>query len=440
MNASRGIPFLGTSPEEIASAEQEFAEITCKQLSFWIDCLGAPVLVVEKHTPTIRFANATAAAFFRREADRFCEYKISDVMGWEAEQLLGQVWSSSSVGRVGEPFIIRSLVDEQPRLLMVRVAKIAVEGEMFRLFTFTDAPPQGSVTLAGWQDNMMEIMNWFPFGLEIADNADQIQFANAHSRRLFGYEQHELETAEDWWLRAYPDADYRMFARGKWESEIAAARDDNREMTPFDLDVTTAFGTVKTIQFRHRSIGDFNINLFIDVTRERNYERELRLLAGTDPLTGTMNRRRFFEEAALIFKDDVSRSTALLVLDIDRFKDVNDGHGHDAGDVVLREFTQRCTLVLRGMDKLARFGGEEFAVLLPGKTLEEAAEVAERLRAAIGSHPFHVRGVALRITTSIGITNIPAGDAIDAALSRADKGLYHAKQLGRDRIVVIEKH
>jgi diguanylate cyclase (GGDEF)-like protein len=436
MSRSHGIAARGLTIDSAAEELQSSGK-TLADLLFWIDCLGAAVLVVEKHAPTIRFANTTAATFFLREAGSFSQCPVADVIGNEAEQLLGQVWSSSAVGMVGEPFIIRSLVNGQERLLMVRVTKIVVEGEPLRLFTFTDAPPHGSVTLAGWQGNMMEILNWFPFGFEIADNDDQIQFANAHCRKLFGYEQHELESAEDWWRLAYPDPEYRKYARTKWETEIVAARQENREMTAFDLDVTTASGEMRTIQFRNRTIGDFNVNLFVDVTRERKYERELKLLAGTDPLTGAMNRRRFFEETSQLFETDASFPIAMLMLDIDHFKKINDGYGHGAGDLVLREITRRCTMVLRGMDKFARFGGEEFAVLLPETTSEAAAKVAESLRAAIRNHLFSLPLAELQVTTSIGVTTCSIGDTIDAAISRADKGLYEAKRLGRDRVAIV---
>lgn len=434
MNRSRNV----VSRNQIIKPKQETADFgrTQDELLFWIDCLGAPVLVVERHDPTIILANTTAASFFVVDPDEFKRSTLGDVLGGEAEQLLGQVWSRGTVGAVGEPFIIRSVVDGQSRLLMVRATNMLVEGELLRLFTFTDAPPQGSVTLAGWQDNMMEILNWFPFGFEVADNADQVQFANAQCKRLFGYGQHQLECAEDWWALAYPDPQYRRYARTKWEMEIAAARSNDREIMPFDLDVTTASGEVRTIQFRHRTIGSFNVNLFLDVTRERAYERELKLLAGTDSLTGAMNRRRFFEEASLVFGREASLPAALLMLDIDHFKKVNDIHGHGAGDLVLREVTRRCGLVLTGIDKFARFGGEEFAVLLPETELDEAKKAGERLCAIIRDLPIKLPDSDIQITASVGATICIATDTIDAAIFRADKALYDAKHLGRNRVAV----
>lgn len=422
------------SPKRALQAEGRSVE----ELLFWINCLGAPVLVLEEHTLTIRHANECAAAFFLRESGSLGGSLVGEVVGGEAELMLAQVWSNAPVGVIGQPFLLRSFVNDQERMLMVRATRIVVDGERLRLFTFTDAPPEGSVALAGWQRNMMEILNWFPFGFEIADNEDRIQFANAQCRKLFGYGQHELQSAEDWWRLAYPDPEYREFAKWKWDAEIRAARAENREMAPFDLEVATASGESRTIQFRHRTIGSFNVNLFLDVTQERAYERELTRLAGTDFLTGTMNRRRFLEEASPFFQDEAVSPAAVLMLDIDHFKQVNDAYGHAGGDLVLQEFTHRCTAALRSSDRLARFGGEEFAALLPDATLELAALVAERLRAAIESRPFRILDVSLPVTASIGGTCRAAGETMDDVMARADKALYEAKRAGRNRVVMTE--
>lgn len=434
---SNGLKF--SSPFTSADQKSDVRVYTEAELRFWIDCLGAPLLVVEKHSPTIRFANTTAEAFFQRNKPDFEQAPLNAVLGMEAEQLLGQVWSSSAIGVVGEPFIIPSHLDGQNRSLIVRATKMSIDAELLRLFTFADAPPVGSVALAGWQDNMMEILNWFPFGFEIGDHADRIQFANAECRRLFGYEQHELESPEDWWRLAYPDPDYRKYAKAKWESELETARNEAREMTPFDLDVTAASGEVRIIQFRHRTIGSFNVNLFVDVTRERRYENELKRIAGTDPLTGAMNRRRFFEDIAEMAVAGTSKTAAaLLMLDIDHFKSVNDSYGHGAGDRVLQEVTRRCRQILRGMDKFARFGGEEFAILLPETDLDEAAKFAERLREMICRTPFQVGDAELEITTSVGIATFAGPSLIDTAISRADFALYEAKRRGRNRVVIAD--
>eukprot|EP01030_Chromulinospumella_sphaerica_P021451 gene21451-21393_t len=102
------------------------------------------------------------------------------------------------------------------------------------------------------------MLNWLPFGFEIASYDEQIQFANSQFSALFGYSQDEISNIDDWFRLSYPDPQYREYARSKWEDELAKARAEDREMTPFDLEVRTASGQNRTIQFRHRTVGNFN--------------------------------------------------------------------------------------------------------------------------------------------------------------------------------------
>jgi diguanylate cyclase (GGDEF)-like protein len=375
--------------------------------------------------------------FFGVNGETLDSTPIQSLVGEEATSLLGHIWNTAPEGVPGEPFLIRAQVQGQERVLMVQVTKITVEGEPLRLFTFMDAPPQGSVALAGWQENVIAMLDWLPFGFEIAGTDDQIQFANSTFNEMFGYSQDEIEDIEDWFRLAYPDPDYRAHARSMWETSLATARAENREMTPFDLDVMTKSGVTRTIQFRHRTIGNFNVNLYLDVTRESAYARELKVLAETDPLTGVINRRRFFEEAEGFYRrlGDL-QSMAVLMLDIDNFKQINDAHGHGTGDLVLREFTERCRGSVRKGDLLARLGGEEFIILLAGTDVERARDIGERLRAQISTEPFCCSDVSIPVTVSIGGA-MRRGDeeSVGMTISRADRALYAAKRAGRDCLI-----
>jgi diguanylate cyclase (GGDEF)-like protein len=155
-----------------------------------------------------------------------------------------------------------------------------------------------------------------------------------------------------------------------------------------------------------------------------------------DALTGLANRRAFEEELAR----EVARSgrsggpLSVVALDVDRFKAVNDGHGHAAGDAVLREVAARACAAVRAGDLAARIGGEEFALLLPGAALPGALELAERLRAAIAAAPVEAGGARLAVTVSLGCATLGPGEPADALLARADARLYEAKRSGRDRV------
>jgi two-component system cell cycle response regulator len=171
----------------------------------------------------------------------------------------------------------------------------------------------------------------------------------------------------------------------------------------------------------------------------QNYQRSLSL-ALTDELTGLHNRRYLFAHLDKLIERanrDGGR-VALLLFDIDHFKNVNDRHGHAAGDEVLRQIAARAINSVRSADLVARLGGEEFVVVMPETEPAIAAAAAERLRAAIARQPFIVGATAapLSLTVSIGVTAAaPGGDARDLMLARADDALYAAKAGGRNRIV-----
>jgi len=170
-----------------------------------------------------------------------------------------------------------------------------------------------------------------------------------------------------------------------------------------------------------------------------NYRRSLSL-ALTDELTGLYNRRYLLahldELVARVSRDGLD--AAVLLVDIDHFKQVNDTYGHAAGDDVLRELAARATNTVRSVDLVARLGGEEFVVVMPETAPAIAIAVGERLRLAIANEPFTIRanGERLPITVSIGITSaIAGGDDRDRLLKRADDALYCAKSEGRNRVV-----
>jgi diguanylate cyclase (GGDEF)-like protein len=188
---------------------------------------------------------------------------------------------------------------------------------------------------------------------------------------------------------------------------------------------------------------DFVIVSTLDITERRRMDDELRVLATTDFLTGLPNRREFMgrlleEEGRL--QRDIGACAAVLLLDIDHFKRINDEHGHAAGDAVLRQLADLMRESQRKIDMLGRIGGEEFAILLPGTDLDAAAVFGERLRQRVAQTPMRLDdGQALDITVSIGIAAMggmaPGGNP---ALIRADQALYCAKRGGRNRVELMD--
>ena len=164
--------------------------------------------------------------------------------------------------------------------------------------------------------------------------------------------------------------------------------------------------------------------------------RELARLEVVDPLTDVPNRRGFFSALApwMALARRPGQPTALVMLDLDQFKRVNDGYGHPAGDAVLRHVVELCKRQLRDSDMLGRLVGVEFAILLPRTTLAEAALVAERIRAAIEATPVKSERALIKMTASFGVTTIRPEDSTVTLFQRADEALVAAKQAGRNRV------
>jgi diguanylate cyclase (GGDEF)-like protein/PAS domain S-box-containing protein len=175
----------------------------------------------------------------------------------------------------------------------------------------------------------------------------------------------------------------------------------------------------------------------VDITERKILEEELQRQARLDFLTGLPNRRNFMDrgEAELLRASRYDNPLSMLMLDIDHFKQINDTHGHQAGDLVLKSLAKTIQVVLRNVDIIGRLGGEEFASVFPETGIEKATEVAERLREVISATEVTLPvGIKIHFTVSIGVAALlDKNSNIDMLLNEADKALYRAKQAGRNR-------
>lgn len=256
--------------------------------------------------------------------------------------------------------------------------------------------------------------------------------------RILGYEPGKLTPTYDAFMQAiHPDDRPGVAAHvdatgegGSFDIEFRVLLPGGRERVIHGIAEMVYFGSREKQQL---------LGAIQDVTERKELQWKLEEEARTDSLTGCTNRRYFLELAAR----ELSRARrhtsglSLLMLDLDHFKNVNDSYGHPVGDLVLQKLVQICEQTLREEDLVARFGGEEFVVLLPETGSVEALDIAERLRRAIADAEVPLEEVPpLRFTASIGVATLTQGDFdIGAIISRADEALYEAKAAGRNRAV-----
>lgn len=176
-----------------------------------------------------------------------------------------------------------------------------------------------------------------------------------------------------------------------------------------------------------------------DITLRKHLENELQQQATTDELTRVFNRRHFLSVAQTEQRRAarLKHPFAIALIDLDHFKQINDTYGHHMGDQVLIDFTNRCRKNIREIDVFARFGGDEFALLLPETTCEQARQVVDRVHKAVTAQPFEIAGRAILVTMTAGVACSDAGsEPLAELLIRADVALYQAKEAGRNRIAI----
>lgn len=278
-----------------------------------------------------------------------------------------------------------------------------------------------------------DIINSLPGIFYMVDEQGRIVRVNHHFLEVTGYSKDELDrmTALDLFYEEdkslISQKMREVFENGDSSAEAELIIKSGREI-PYYL---TGHRTRIDGQYYLVGIGT-------DITERRALEQELAHQAKTDSLTGLSNRRHFLElaEQELARTRRYDKPLSVLMFDLDEFKAINDTHGHQAGDNVLRKVGEVCRRTLREVDIVGRIGGEEFAILLPESDAKQATDAAERLRQDIANSMLTLeQGGELSFTASIGITTLTAADTtVDKLLSLADEAMYEAKHTGRNRV------
>ena len=276
----------------------------------------------------------------------------------------------------------------------------------------------------------------------IAINTDErVVFFNSAAGQLFGYSKEQvlgqpLEILLPHRYRAGHSADVTGFLNsgahakymGDRHSHIVGLRADGVE-----IKLGASIVLVNPGEER------FMVAIVRDISERLELQERLALAASTDPLTGVFNRRAFLATVQNEWQRTVRYGSgfSVLLFDLDKFKKINDSHGHDIGDSVLCQFSELVRASLREVDVFARWGGEEFIAALPHTPLEVAVNTAERIRKAVAEHKFiGADGAAFPVTVSIGVSSMASEKhPLAEVIKWADNALYEAKNAGRNRVM-----
>ena len=397
----------------------------------WLSFVAAPMLTLR--AGEVVAMNAIAAAMFGR---------TQEAIPLDLEVLIGPV-AALAVRAVlphggreaADTLEVACTIAGAPRRLTVDARPLSpnsASSDSLWALTLADIGEAPACPAAGedWVKLLPIILDRLPVALLIEDDSGLGVFVNRGFSDIFEYELGEIADIEDWWLKLYPDPVVRAEAERDWIETLAAAPAGDGTISTSEFQIRAGGGSDKMVQFHSFRLSGYRIHTYVDVTHRHRMAVDLRRLADTDGLTGVLNRRAFFEHAGRLIR--AGGPFAALLLDVDHFKQVNDRLGHAFGDQVLVEIAARCRSALRAGDVLARLGGEEFAVLLPGQDTANTAAVAERLRSAIAGAPIGGTPDGHLVTISIGGACAMAGGSIEELLARADTALYAAKSGGRD--------
>jgi diguanylate cyclase (GGDEF)-like protein/PAS domain S-box-containing protein len=417
--------------EEAMRHERDFAESL-------IDTAQAIVLVLDTEGRVVRFNR-----FFEElSGHRLVEVKG---VGWcetfvpERERVAVREAIREVVGGARVASTIRAVVARDGREILVEWSSRCLRdaaGQVAGVLAIGQDVTRRE-ELASSQRLLTAAMEQSSSSIMVTDTEGRITFVNAAFSRTTGYSPAEALGRNPRFLKAggTPPEVYRelwgaLVAGRAWRGELHN-RKKNGELYWEDASISPVVDAQGRTS-HYLAVKD-------DITLRKQAEAEVARLATTDPLTGVANRRRFLEQLGMEldrarrFRDPAT----LLMLDVDHFKDVNDTHGHAAGDAVLQHLAEVSRRCLRRIDLFGRLGGEEFAILLPGTDRAGAQLLAERFRRQLEDTPALTAKGAIPVTVSIGIAEFgPVDRDPDAVLARADAALYRAKQAGRNRVEV----
>jgi diguanylate cyclase (GGDEF)-like protein/PAS domain S-box-containing protein len=280
-----------------------------------------------------------------------------------------------------------------------------------------------------------------PYPISIIDKEGRYLYLNDKFVETFGYALQDIPTGKEWFLKAYPKPEYREQAKNLWITDLKNT--DQHEVRPREFTVTCKDGTVRDVIFKPVTMADGKqFVVYEDITERKEAEERLQYSTLYDSLTGLANRELL--KVQLLHSLNRSRRNrdylyAVLYLDLDAFKYVNDSYGHTVGDAFLVSTARKLISLTRPTDTVARLGGDEFAILLDDlKDIIEATIVAERIIYQFKA-PFKIRGNEILSSVSIGIVPCSKGyDRVEDLLRDGDIALYRAKTGGKSRYEIFD--
>ena len=400
----------------------------------WIDLLPAGVAVLMGDT--VHYANPAALRLLqaREPSDVIGRTVATFIHPLDLHRALARLRHAESGGTNPVTEIRAYTCDGQPLMLAMSSATLPIDGQTAVLATFLDLTERAAMEqrLRQTDEDFQRMMNTMQDVFYRTDARGITRYVCPAVKNVLGYTAEEIIGLPA--AAFYPDLSERdaLVAEIRKHGAVHDFPGRMRRKDGVIIDISISTQALRDEQGNYAGVE----GIWRDISERKALERRLEHLAACDSLTGIHNRRSVLAilEQLLLRRAPLS----VLLLDLDHFKQVNDGFGHAAGDGVLRRFAEIISLEKRSRDFFGRLGGEEFLLILDGADEAEALQIAERLRQAVSAQTIDLPGGAtVSLTVSIGLTQASAGDLRTAdVLVRADRALYRAKDSGRNRVCV----
>jgi diguanylate cyclase (GGDEF)-like protein/PAS domain S-box-containing protein len=404
-----------------------------------------PMLLIDPKDGVIVSANQAAHEFYGYDTEQLGRMRITDINTLSPGEVEAEMEQANRESR-NHFFFRHRLANGDIRDVEVHSGPLDIDGRRLLYSIVLDISERKHI------ERELQALNR-DFVTLLENTTDFIYFKDKNSRFRFCSQTLAAITGHRSWRDMIGKHDLEVFptdlAQIYFEEERPVFQNGTPLLNRIDpyVDEHGMPGWVSTNKWPvfdadRKVIGLFGISR--NVSEQMRLEAELRDMAATDFLTGLPNRRHFLvqlEEQIARMERSTSPQTAVMMLDLDYFKKINDTYGHAVGDAVLKHVARCIRGTLRRIDTAGRVGGEEFAIVLPGADLAAALVSAERLRQAVADTPLVLGdGSTIAITVSIGITELkPTDKGVDTPLVRADEALYRAKGGGRNRVVVDDQ-
>ena len=435
--------FLGAI-RDVTRREQKTSEVLENEKLLDLIANSLPELVAYvDSTGTMRFVNSTGEQWYNAKKSDLIGRPVAGILGPEATKVVRPLYEAAFAGNTIKERRELTYPDGVHRHVEISyVPDVNADGTVVGMVALVvDVSEQHAVEseLRTAKTRFSDAIEAIPDGFAYYDSEDRLQIFNSQYHRIYSSSTDKIaigytfeEIIRDGVARGhYPEAI-------GYEEEWVRSRLATHRSPQGALEQQLADGKWVKIDERRTCDGGI-VGVRVDITELKHREEELRRLSVTDHLTGLENRRAFLYHLheTMNSADRHRRLMAVLLIDIDRFKAINDTYGHAAGDEVLKTVAELITAELRGQDRACRYGGEEFAVFLPDTSLGGAYATAERIRQIISAREIACNDATICTSVSIGVAQIDdRDDRYEDALCRADEALYLAKESGRNRVRV----